>query len=182
MTRGFSRRVIASPSRYCVLRLYCGIVRGTIRHNIIVIFCRNNKKICWNSSRGRYNVDTAKFCVADKRFGECPSERENGAVRKRRSANCCFRHADRSRQSGAKALTLRRSLQAEWYYVFMRAPTCTQNKYYMYIIMRARLPSGFGQCVRKSRPRDNKIAKIISLFCSNKCAPARVGNVAGTTL
>lgn len=79
------------------------------------------------------NVGMAKFFVVDKRSGECPSERENGVVRKQRSANC-FQHADRSRQSWAKALTLWRALQAAYiYYVFMHAPTHLYVKYILYV-------------------------------------------------
>jgi len=85
-------------------------MRVTIRHNIIIFCCDNKKKICSNASRGRYYVD--KFCVADKRFGECPSERENGSKTAIRKLLFSTR-GPVSTERGESIETLRRSLQAE---------------------------------------------------------------------
>lgn len=132
-------RVVSSPRRRDIV---------TIHHNIIILCC-NNKNVRTRVI-GITSVQRSSVCLINV-AGNVRSERENGVVRKRRSANC-FRHADRSQESRAKASTLRRSLQASYImYLCMHLTTCTQNKYYMYI-MRARLPSSFGQCVRKSRP------------------------------
>jgi hypothetical protein len=57
------------------------------------------------------HIGPAKFCVVDKRFGECPSERENERF-ENGDPQTVFDTRTGLGWSRAKALTLRRALQA----------------------------------------------------------------------